>query len=211
MSDIRPLDSYSSADIPEDWREAIKRRTQAFEEAAKAAGFTVDVQWLPNPGNSEDKWQNEAFRFEATVRNNGKVVLVTPYWAGIGHAVYGQTGREKEIPQYGPERANLVVIHDAIMEAVRTAKPVAHPFQMPFNAGRGIRPKMPTAADILGSLCSNDPNDSTFEEWCADLGMDTDSRKAEKTYRLVVDNTLRLRRACGAEAWQQLCELAREL
>lgn len=42
----------------------------------------------------------------------------------------------------------------------------------------------PTAYDVLVCITKNDPG--TFENFCADSGYDTDSRKAEKTYKAVV-------------------------
>lgn len=41
----------------------------------------------------------------------------------------------------------------------------------------------PTAYDILACLTKYDPH--TFEDFCADFGYDTDSRKAERTYKAV--------------------------
>ena len=43
----------------------------------------------------------------------------------------------------------------------------------------------PTPADVLSSLLldTNSVEYSSFEEWCADLGYDADSRKAERIYR----------------------------
>jgi len=40
--------------------------------------------------------------------------------------------------------------------------------------------KKPSSYDVLTSLTTYDPG--TFENFCADYGYDTDSRKAEKTY-----------------------------
>jgi hypothetical protein len=44
--------------------------------------------------------------------------------------------------------------------------------------------KAPTAYDVITCLTKNDPGD--FEEFCREFGYDTDSRKAEKTYKAVV-------------------------
>jgi len=41
----------------------------------------------------------------------------------------------------------------------------------------------PTAYDVLACLTKSDPG--SFEDFCADYGYDTDSRKAECTYRAV--------------------------
>lgn len=42
----------------------------------------------------------------------------------------------------------------------------------------------PTVSDILSCLTKNDPG--TFDEFCSEFGYDTDSRRAEKTYKAVV-------------------------
>ena len=50
-----------------------------------------------------------------------------------------------------------------------------------FNHGKiDRRRKAPTAYDILACLTKYDTG--TFDNFCADFGYDTDSRKAEKTY-----------------------------
>jgi hypothetical protein len=43
--------------------------------------------------------------------------------------------------------------------------------------------KLPTAYDVLASLTKYDPG--TFDNFCGEFGYDTDSRKAEQTYRAV--------------------------
>lgn len=44
--------------------------------------------------------------------------------------------------------------------------------------------KQPSSYDILTCLTKYDPG--TFEDFCGEFGYDTDSRKAEKTYNLVI-------------------------
>jgi hypothetical protein len=58
----------------------------------------------------------------------------------------------------------------------------------------------PTAADCLEALLSDASSaDQNFESWCADYGYDTDSRKAERTYRACQGVARRLRRLLGAD------------
>lgn len=55
-----------------------------------------------------------------------------------------------------------------------------------FSMGYGHNGRMPELADVLDCLVSDASsvrNSRGFEDWCADLGYDTDSRKAEKTYK----------------------------
>lgn len=172
---------------------------QAFTDAATAAGFAVNVTWLPNPGGDADAWKNTAFRFEATITHGRKPVLTTPYYAGTGHATY----KGKPLAHAESRRADVV---GAVAECVRLGKPAAYP-----DSRQKIQPPTPGLADVLGSLCMDDPGDSPYAEWCDDYGYDTDSRKALATYQAIQDNTTRLRRAAGSAVWASLCELAREL
>ena len=57
-----------------------------------------------------------------------------------------------------------------------------------FNFGQSINNSdgktKPSAYDVLAGLTNYDPD--TFEEFCSSFGYDTDSRKAEKTFKAVV-------------------------
>lgn len=54
---------------------------------------------------------------------------------------------------------------------------------------------MPTAYDVLTCLTKTDPG--TFEEFCSEFGYDTDSRKAEKTYKACVKEYFGVHRLFG--------------
>jgi hypothetical protein len=66
-----------------------------------------------------------------------------------------------------------------------------------FWQGWGIShdPDIEGVIDCLLSDASG--ADQSFENWCRDLGYDTDSRKAEKIYKQVVKQTLRLKNLLG--------------
>lgn len=55
----------------------------------------------------------------------------------------------------------------------------------------------PTARDVMECLLSDASSavnaQGSFEAWCGDFGFDPDSRRAEATYRRVVEQTDRLR------------------
>ncbi len=58
----------------------------------------------------------------------------------------------------------------------------------------------PTAEGVLECLLSDASGaDESFEDWCAELGYDSDSRKAEAIYKAVKRQTEKLRRFLGAE------------
>jgi hypothetical protein len=68
------------------------------------------------------------------------------------------------------------------------------------NAG-----KDPEAYDVIACMEKSDPG--TFEDWCADLGYDTDPRKSEKTWRACVNQWLKVRAFFTAEEIEQLQEV----
>jgi len=75
---------------------------------------------------------------------------------------------------------------------------------LPYSKGIGHEGKAPTALEVLGCLVS-DATDDTFEDWCANYGMETDSRKAERTYKACVRQTAKLRKFMG-ELYDELME-----
>ena len=65
----------------------------------------------------------------------------------------------------------------------------------------------PTLANVLGALASDAiswENAPSFEEWASEFGYDTDSRKAERTYKAVEKQTEALARLLPPDAYNQL-------
>lgn len=93
-------------------------------------------------------------------------------------------------------------------------------YQTSFYMGMGLRatrrgfenlgqprvistPKPPKAEDVLDCIASDAAgfiNARGFEDWASEYGYDTDSRKAEATYRAVEAETIALRKLLGSEA-----------
>lgn len=76
-----------------------------------------------------------------------------------------------------------------------------------FSMGRGHNGKEPDAASVLDCLASDAStleNASGFEDWAVELGYDSDSRKAERTYRAIQQQTERLRQFLGTAAFDTL-------
>jgi hypothetical protein len=65
----------------------------------------------------------------------------------------------------------------------------------------------PTVEDVLDCLASDAStvdNAKSFEDWCSELGYDTDSRKAERTYRACERQREKLMQFLGQAAYDQL-------
>ena len=72
---------------------------------------------------------------------------------------------------------------------------------------------VPKLEDVLHSLLSDadaDLDAMSFEDWCSNFGMDTDSRKAESTYKKCLEIGQAFRRAFKAGEIEELREWARE-
>ena len=79
---------------------------------------------------------------------------------------------------------------------------------VPFGMGYGHEGKEPEAVDVLSCLIS-DFTEDTFEQWCSDFGLDTDSRKAYRTYNQIIRQTERLREFLGDKFEEYVYETER--
>lgn len=76
-----------------------------------------------------------------------------------------------------------------------------------FSQGSGHKGAEPKISSVLSSLAldaQSYENARGFEDWASDLGLDNDSRKAEKMYRLVGQETKKLKNFLGPTLTQKL-------
>ena len=70
-------------------------------------------------------------------------------------------------------------------------------------------PECDTVLDCLASDASGYENSRYFADWASEYGYDTDSRKAENTYRIMAEQCKELRHFLGSEAFAELMECER--
>ncbi len=73
---------------------------------------------------------------------------------------------------------------------------------VPFSMGTALE-REPTIDDVLDCLASDATtieNNSSFEEWCRELGSNPDSRKEERTYKACVAQSKKLKQFLGSAA-----------
>jgi hypothetical protein len=69
----------------------------------------------------------------------------------------------------------------------------------------------PDAPGVFDCLLSDATGaDQSFEEWCGYYGYDSDSRKAERTYKAVTRQTAKLRQFLGADLFSAALDCERE-
>lgn len=110
-------------------------------------------------GFEPGKWPH--FKWAVTLKYKGRE-FATSYRTGIGHAKPGVSAKA---------RGDIIDTPRGSMSRERAAQEGY------------LRPTKPDVADVVSSLLSDsrgalDP----FEDWCAELGYATDSRKALATY-----------------------------
>lgn len=81
------------------------------------------------------------------------------------------------------------------------------PLELYFSQG-SAHTEPPTLADVLDCLASDaagyNQAGGQFEEWCSEYGYDSDSRKAEKTFRAVQQQARDLKALLGNDAYEEL-------
>lgn len=73
-----------------------------------------------------------------------------------------------------------------------------------FYQGYGHHGKYPKATDVLSALISDARSyydAEGFDDWCAELGYDSDSRKAERIYKTCAREAKRLQRFLGVTTY----------
>lgn len=79
-------------------------------------------------------------------------------------------------------------------------------FNLYFSQG-AAHTQPPTVGAVLDCLASDAAgyeNAGSFEDWASEYGYDTDSRSAEKIYRVVKRQVEQLKRTLGSELYEQL-------
>lgn len=78
--------------------------------------------------------------------------------------------------------------------------------RVPFSQGPA-HTKEPSAADVLDCLAMDAcgfENARSFDDWCAEYGYDTDSRKAERIYNIIARQAAKLRAMLGQDNYETL-------
>lgn len=73
-----------------------------------------------------------------------------------------------------------------------------------FSMGYGHNGAAPTVEDVLDCLASDATCSDSFEDFCLEYGYDSDSRKAEKTWKACIKSRDRLQQFLGGDLFTAL-------
>lgn len=155
------------------------------------ADFGMDVVHVPTKmDHSEGAWN--ALKYVVTIFYKQRLITTTNYSMGVGH-----------IPGYSliGFRGRGMTIHEESMVNTILAKGAGEIISVAKQTQLSlvVKPIRPKLVDVMYSLLSDGSaiDHADFESWAQEYGYDTDSRKAEATYRLCLDIGLKFRAVLG--------------
>lgn len=158
-------------------------------------GLRMDVAPAPSNPNMDDMPEGSA-HWAVTIHGPGGKLDI-PYSMGPGHRRWKRGATPKAYKEFASQK-------------------VGGPAVKPYFGGcslyaaehfdRWTEPTPPDLPGVLECLSSDwaGVEGQTFEDWASDLGYDTDSRKAERVYRVTLETANIGRRVLGAEAFDVL-------
>jgi hypothetical protein len=151
----------------------------------------------------ENTMPTDTVRIEDFITRNG--ITITSVYADRNPAMEGSANmdnykvtlkRSAAVPRVGVSGIDLL-----------THKRIVARLTVTFSKGMGHHGAEPTADEVLDCLASDAAgieNAQSFEDWCSEYGYDTDSRKAEKTFKACEHSARRLKAFLGDDLYDQL-------
>jgi hypothetical protein len=166
------------------------------ELRALVDGLGLEVRLLAVFGEFKDNWPRITYKFQV----NGETF---EYGLGVGHVKWSR-------PCYyaGSIRDSIM----ECMECMAKGQMVRADYQhlVADIAAELAREQnvLPDISEVL-ACCAREGVDAEvdFEEWCADFGYDTDSRKAEAVHRQCRESGRKALKVLGREAYAKAVEL----
>jgi hypothetical protein len=153
-------------------------------------------------------WRSLNWRVRVERGNPGQYppVLETDYAQGEGHCP-----AVKHMAMPGPQhrKPHCLDWDKAVMYELENGRE----YSFLFQNGRG-KPILPPEVDVFACIVGDGYeaiNAGSFEDWADNFGLDTDSRKAEKTYNEALRHGLAMRAAFGETFLSEAAELASRL
>ncbi len=174
-----------------DWETEAADRAAHIDKLAADLGLSCTAEFIPTPNQPG----SPSLHWTVTV-HRGRASMSLPYSAGCAHAVIKNPSN---VPEGSP----------SWNAAVRVACEEGRIIRLRLGGGMspgGYPQPGPSLRDVLYALVMDSSvlESGGFEDWADELGFDTDSRKAESTYRACIDQSLKFRQLVADEGLKQL-------
>lgn len=190
---------------------------KTLPEILETLGVTVESTYQGVQREPADKKTGEPgwlhFAFAVTVKRASRLHgIKTPYKLGVGHVKLPPVPSFEMVDAVGDRPAAEKVL--AVLHRGKRIRPLYEREERAiYDAAARKQGLAPKPADVLHSLLMDGDaffDGMTFEDWCGNLGYDTDSRKAEATYRACDEIGRRLTWMFSEDELAQLREAASE-
>lgn len=192
--------------------EDTAEQQETIADVCTTLGITATSVATDKPAPWSDKDEHPMDAFTVTLHYQGRT-LVQDYWQGIGHREWIVLGNVTSLGEKSPYDKEYTAAKG--WHTIAGGSKSGNPKELPPHLKPTLhhmdnaqyRSKPPEAHDVLGCLCSDArsvDSGQTFEDFASELGLDTDSRKAERMYHECQGNALRLRGFLG-EAYDRCC------
>ena len=172
---------------------------ETIEATARELGLSMSAAFVPFSQSRNRGEKMPSLNWLVTIKRGERDVITTDYMAGSGNC-----------PAYNRQPPQGYRGSASAWKNIATAWECENGFAARVVLGSFSKsvPLLPKLADVLHCLASDcDVLDAGgFEQWAADLGYDSDSRKAEGIYRACLDIALKLRAALGEDGLTKLRE-----
>ena len=187
---------------------------ERIEKTCRDLGLTMTAEFVPfsqsrnaKPKEDGKVWRSLNWRVSIwrAIDRVGKIdkllVATTDYSAGEAHCP-AYKAKEHGRPGFMSIDRDKAIAYE--VEHGRRWWTFAGPVKS--TNGKDAKDIMPDMVDVVASLVMDASviDCGTFEEWASEYGMDTDSRKAEATYRACLETALKLRNGIGEAGLQKL-------
>lgn len=175
-------------------RDALRDDREFILDAMK---ITLDAEFVPFSQSRNKGEAHKSLNWRVTLKKDGREVITTDYMQGSGHCPADK--KTFNTPALNPATEK----RRAIASECETGRVYVNGWKQ----GAKIAP--PDVADVLHSLMldASALDAGTFEDWCAELGFDSDSIKARGMYDACIAEALKLRAAFGEKTLSELREL----
>lgn len=171
--------------------------------------ITIECVFVPFSKSRHYK-QWESLNWKVTIKRKGKAFHTCDYSQGVAHC----PASKKAWNNSHTGKTDSQLKSAAIWEEIETGKIAKRGLgnqRAAYPSSKSI--PGPNAVDVLSSLAldSSVLDYATYEDWAADFGYDSDSRKGESIYRACLETALKMRAGLGETLMSEIQELGSQL
>jgi len=183
--------------------------TETMAEFVARLGITMESKPQPNNPNADaDTWSKDASHWLCLLSREGAPIMPVPFSQGAAHRRW-----KKHPDTWSCRHARGAVDADFKRLGYKAGASAMH-VRPQIQVDKWIlaectEPTPPDAATVLDCLASDSSsydNARNFDDWCSEFGYDSDSRKAERTYRICGEQAKALRHFLGNDEYRHLLE-----